>query len=142
MAQLDVYTDADPANDAPVPLGAVLPGGIIEPQTPEQLRQQLVESSGRLDKLLDDQWKAYLALPKDILSEGSSKAEYTTVLRRYDTVATDPRFAALAQRVEFAVTYRLLRDYVGMAASQEQKLVLPPPPAEPAPPSGPSQAAP
>ena len=119
------------------------PVAIIEPQTPEQLRQQLVESSGRLDQLLDDQWKAYLALPKEVLSEGSSSAAaYTAVLRRYDTVATDPRFAALAQRVEFAVTYRLLRDYVGMAASQEQKLALPPPPADPAPPSGPSQAAP
>lgn len=131
VAQLDLYTDGDPSNDVPLPPGCVLPGGIIEPQTPDHLRKQLVESSGRLEQLLDDQWKAYLALPKeDPKSEPPTASDYITVLRRYDTAAADPRYAALAERLEFAVAYRLLRDYVAMAVAKEQKLLLPPPPAD------------
>jgi hypothetical protein len=50
-------------------------------------------------------------------------------LDQYAAIAADRQYAALAQAQEFQAAYQLLREYVGLQASQSaNKLTLPPPP--------------
>lgn len=98
-----------------------------------RLRKQLVEASAQLGGLLDDQWKQYLQLPSEITTPASAAVpDMHRILRRYATVAADPRFASLALRPEFVRSQRLLREYADLISDQGRSpLTLPPPPPDP-----------
>ncbi len=97
------------------------------------VRKQLVDASTQLGGLLDDQWKQYLQLPPEITGPAPTAVpDMNRILRRYATVAADPRFASLAKRPEFIKSHHLLRAYADMISDQDRtRLLLPPPPPDP-----------
>ena len=156
MNLLTSYSGAAPATAAAVPPGqtvaaqpapaavpsaaapsvavpaAAVPSAAGRP--PEQVRQQLAKASQNLQGLLDDQWRAFLALPSEVYvpSQPTHKSALERALSNYETVAKDPSFAALAQRAEFKTTHQLLKEYASYqihAAAPSPQISLPPPPA-------------
>lgn len=97
---------------------------------PELISQQLVQLSPKLFELLDDSWKNYLGLPASLFLGGPppDAATVQQIVARYDAVAKDPRFAALASRPEFQSVYGLLKHYEQSIAPNTPSLQLPPPP--------------
>ena len=95
------------------------------------LRSQLTQVAPELYKLLDVQWKTYLALPSSLFLAGDhpSAAELNKAARNFDRVATDPQFRQLASRPEFQSVYGILKHYQQSFTSPPQSLQLPPPPA-------------
>jgi lipid-binding SYLF domain-containing protein len=133
------YTSATNAPVASDPMGSPLPPNAagapvdLSPQDTRPLSQQLATASQRLASILDDNWKAFLALPPSIYTGGAAPqpASMNDALKRFDTVAKDPRYAALAQRAEFRETHALLQRYIQqLSASSRGGLVLPPPPGQ------------
>ncbi len=95
------------------------------------LRAQLVQLAPQLYELVDEQWKQYLALPASLFLDGPAPdvRELTPVLRNFDSVAHDPRFAELASRPEFQSVYGILQHYQqSLAVAPASQLQLPPPP--------------
>jgi SH3 domain-containing YSC84-like protein 1 len=122
------------AQHANSPQLAVLPpvNGLASPGPSEaELRAQLATASQRLQGLLDEQWKGFLALPPAIY-QGALPPDVESLRQtvvRFDTVAQDPQFAALAQRPEFQTMHQLLRGYLNARTSATTSpLSLPPPP--------------
>jgi len=99
--------------------------------SPDQLRAALVDSSRRLDPLVDDNWRKYLALPVSTAAgQPASSSDLAGTAARYDRVATDPAFKVLADRPEFRETHDLLRNYItavnaAAAAAQPAPTALP-----------------
>jgi lipid-binding SYLF domain-containing protein len=95
------------------------------------LQQQLADSALRLNTLLDENWRQFLALPAEIFTgtTAPSAQSIEAAMIKYDQVASSPQFRTLAMRHEFQATHDLLQKY---AASQAQytpgSLMLPPPP--------------
>jgi SH3 domain-containing YSC84-like protein 1 len=89
--------------------------------------QQLTDAWQRLEPLLDEHWKRYLAVPHQTVAapDPAEIEALRAAMGRYDAVASDPRYAMLARRPEFQTAHRLLRGYLKM---QPAELVLPPPP--------------
>jgi lipid-binding SYLF domain-containing protein len=140
MNLLTQYSQAAPAADAtataaaqPTPATAnLVPAENVVGAAQVNPRQQLAASSQQLQKLLDPQWRQFLALPAEIYSgnDPPNKQTLEAALQNYNTVANDPSFRALAQRPEFATTHRLLKQYVSAVNSTvPTHLTLPPPPA-------------
>lgn len=97
----------------------------------EVIRAQLAESSARLHKILDPQWKEFLALPGDFYAEGKTptKDAFGKCLDRYGVVASDARYQNLSSRAEFRETHALLLRYRSVLdESKSGTLKLPPPP--------------
>jgi len=97
----------------------------------ETLSAQLAESSLRLDRILDPQWKDFLKLPAEFFAEGKSPTRdvFDNFLSRYSTVAKDARYHDLSVRVEFQETYALLlRFRNALEDNKSATLKLPPPP--------------
>jgi lipid-binding SYLF domain-containing protein len=125
-------------NPAGSPSAAAIPGAVPAPagvgQTdPQILTQQLATASQQLGLVLDDNWKQFLALPPSIYTGGAAPpaASMNDALKRFDSVAKDPRYAALIQRAEFRETYALLQRYVKqLSAPPQGNLLLPPPPGQ------------
>ncbi len=89
---------------AGAPAAAPIPGAV--PAAPvaasgggssELARQQLAASWQQLALVLDPTWRSYLELPPEILAGGPapSKASLDAVLKRYESTALDPKYAAL-----------------------------------------------
>jgi lipid-binding SYLF domain-containing protein len=119
-----------PAAAEPLPAEQAVPppAAVREVQA---LRLQLGESASRLQALVDDQWKRYLALPAEIYDgdHPPSAAALDSALERYRTVATSPQYQALSRRPEFQTTWTLLQKYQAVvSASPSTPLALPPPP--------------
>jgi lipid-binding SYLF domain-containing protein len=96
------------------------------------LREQLAASSRQLNGIVDESWRKYLALPREVF-EGNSAPRLDTlqhVLAQYDRVAKSPQYGSLASRGEFQQTYGLLREYVEEVSrsAARPELALPPPP--------------
>lgn len=95
------------------------------------LKQQLAVASSRLTALLNEKWRAYLALPPAVfepIGEAPSD-QLTAAMERYDKVFVDPRFTTLSQQAEFIETRRLLQKYKeSQPAETPSTLVLPEPP--------------
>jgi lipid-binding SYLF domain-containing protein len=94
-------------------------------------RQQLADASLRLYAVVDDSWKAYLALPAEIYAgdRQPSAEAISRTLARFDTVTQDARYRLLAQTVEFRTTHDLLRQYLAVASRPNSPaLALPGPP--------------
>jgi hypothetical protein len=84
---------------------------------------------------LSQDWRQYLALPAEVFdpSQGSQTEALQESLARFDNVARDDRYRALAGQRSFQETHRLLRAYaeeLSRAAAAQPRLALPPPPAE------------
>ena len=97
----------------------------------ETLRKQVVASSDQLARVVDDSWRRYLALPADVFADGGkpSAAPVVATLARYDQVARDPKYAALAKRAEFQQARTAIAQYAGALADQGEGVIsLPPPP--------------
>ena len=95
----------------------------------QAVRRQLVGSAQRLNAMLDETWRKYLALPPELYTADGqpTAASLNQALLRFNTVASNPSYAALTRRAEFQDTHRLLQR---MAAFQTTSagLPLPPPP--------------
>lgn len=100
---------------------------------PDGLKPQLADSARQLSQLVDESWQRFLALPAEIYSsmDSPSAESLAATVGRYDRVAQDARFRALADRPEFRATHDLLRRYQQSLTAQPAGLPsLPPPPLE------------
>jgi lipid-binding SYLF domain-containing protein len=111
----------------------VLSSRTVPPWSEPAVRTALVGRARDLETILDDRWKAYLALPAGVSADGQPP-EVTALsqsLARFDTVAVDPQYRTLARRREFQATHQLLRQYVLIRTSNARSGVeLPPPPSD------------
>jgi hypothetical protein len=101
----------------------------------EAARRELAKAAPQMYAALNDQWRNYLALPAEIFDprQASEPELLTESLKRFDNVARDARYKALAGQREFQDTHRLLKAYAqeqSKAAPDQPRLALPPPPAE------------
>ena len=97
----------------------------------EAIRSQLAESSLRLHKVLDSQWKEFLALPGEVYVEKKTptKDVLARCLERYSVVTNDARYQALSAHAEFRETHALLLRYRSALEGRKMgTLTLPPPP--------------
>lgn len=96
----------------------------------ETLRKQVAAASDQLARVLDEPWKRHLALPADIYVEAGqpSKAALEASLARYDEVAREPKYAALAKRAEFQAARLVLQQYASVLQEQPGIVPLPAPP--------------
>jgi lipid-binding SYLF domain-containing protein len=96
----------------------------------EALRAQLAESSLRLHRILDPQWKEFLALPGEFYAEGKTptKEAFDRCLARYGAISKDARYHELSARVEYQETFSLLQRYHSAVEGRASTLKLPPPP--------------
>lgn len=110
---------ADAGNLAPV-AGA--------PVDPRIVQQSLAAAQQRLAALVDERWKAYLALPPETYGgqQVPSLDGLTQALNRYRAIAADPQYSALATRPEFTDTSRLLEQLISTIPNST--IALPPPP--------------
>lgn len=139
-----VPAGAEPLQGAPVVAGnpglapgqPLVPGTVpgmsaVGPAVPS-VRQELTQASARLQPLLDDQWKQYLALPAGLVDPRKpiSPQAVQASLSRFQTVTQNPSYATLAQRPEFQSVLQLLQKYQAELTQRGQPaLTLPPPPA-------------
>ncbi len=118
-----------PPNAAPAAMDATPSAAMSE----ANLRGQLATASQRLQPLLDENWRRFLALPVEVY-EGTNPPSVESLQQaatRFDAVARNPQYAALAQRQEFQSAYQTLRAYLSArAASGNPPLSLPPPPGQ------------
>jgi lipid-binding SYLF domain-containing protein len=101
----------------------------------ELVRKELANSATQLNTILDDSWRRYLALPAEIYQDGKAPAPDALGLSlgRFDSVARDPQYRKLHERLEFRATHELLHEFAASLADGGQgKLSLPPPPLAPA----------
>ncbi|TWT83664.1 hypothetical protein CA13_51310 [Planctomycetes bacterium CA13] len=94
------------------------------------LRSQLTQLAPELYRLLDDQWKNYLALPSSMFlgTTHPNPQEIQTVVEHFDRVSADPRFASLTTRPEFQSIDGLLKHYYQSLTASGSFIQLPPPP--------------
>lgn len=102
----------------------------VETNQPDVLRGQLQQAASSLLAVLDDRWRDYLQLPSEVFAAGEnpSPSALQTALERYDVVATNQQWQALAQRAEFQTVYHLLKQYQRSLSGASDVLQLPPPP--------------
>ena len=119
---------------SPVPPDATSPGRpVVNLQPPSQedaLREDLARSMTQLSALLDERWRAYLALPAEVFQKGSHPRveDLEASLGQFDSVAAGPAYRGLTGRPEFQKAYDLLRAYRDALAAGSRPLTLPPPP--------------
>jgi lipid-binding SYLF domain-containing protein len=102
-------------------------------QRAELVKQELARSAAQLHGLLDSNWKRYLALPAEIYVPGKAPTPeaLAAVTGRYFSIARDPQYRQLNERLEFRATLELLQEYgITLTETGHGKLSLPPPPAE------------
>jgi lipid-binding SYLF domain-containing protein len=115
----------------PTPAG---PTPAVETAAATAVRSQLAASAKQLFAAVDDGWRRYLALPREVYQEGNPPRVETLqkALAQYDRILQDPKYQPLTSREEFQTTYGLLRAYIdelSTAAGPGVELPLPPPPA-------------
>jgi lipid-binding SYLF domain-containing protein len=96
----------------------------------EATRQQLATASNQLAASLDDSWKRYLALPREVYTPNQvpNPQETQQALQKYEQVASNPQYAALQARPEFQQTLTALRRMGDVRTASNASLQLPPPP--------------
>jgi lipid-binding SYLF domain-containing protein len=109
-----------------VPAGSRTGGGDAE-----ATRQQLATASNQLAANLDDNWKRYLALPREVYTPNQvpNPQETQQALQKYEDVSRNPQYAALQARPEFQQTLTSLRKLSEVRTASNASLQLPPPPA-------------
>ncbi len=123
------------------PTRAPPPGSPVAAATPavpgagdlQALRQQLASSSLRLHTILDAKWRSYLDMPAEVYAgdRPASAQGLQQSLSRFDAVARDPQYAALAQRAEFRATHDWLTRYVAALTATARNTPIPALPAPP-----------
>ena len=97
----------------------------------DKLRQDLVQSSIQMQRIIDEKWQMFLALPQETYQRDRlpTPAALQDAVGRYRKVIDTPEYQALAQRPEFQNSYRLLLDYQkAVTAALSGNVALPPPP--------------
>jgi SH3 domain-containing YSC84-like protein 1 len=147
-----VVAQAVPAERQPVPQNALpqpqpepQPNGTIDLNPPapaadvisktEAARRSLAKAAPPMYSALNEQWRTYLALPADVFDprEPAQPEALKESLARFDNVARDERYRALASQREFQETHSLLKAYAteqSRTAQEQPRLALPPPPAD------------
>lgn len=117
VAPATVATTAATAPTTPATAMPLLAGAAG--QADAAIRQQLGVASQKLQGLLDDNWKQYLALPTGTAPGGPPPTleALTESLSRFDAIAKDPRYVALTQRPEFQTVQTLLQQYLNSRKS-------------------------
>lgn len=113
------------------PAAGFVPAPVPAPTGTEATRQALVAAATKLYALVDDSWKQYLALPSDVYQvNGKPQFEFLKPsLERFDSVAADPKYKALATRPEFKAAHEALKAFASeYTAVPGQQLSLPAPP--------------
>lgn len=123
---------AVPASTQLAPVNSVLAQQYAKPET-EHVRDELAKFAPELYEVLDPSWQSYLALPAGVFQASGhpSLAALKTSLARFDTVRTDPKYAALAQQPKFQSVYGLLKHYIAELSDSNATMNLPLPPATP-----------
>lgn len=95
----------------------------------DALRNQLLQVAPELFEQLDPKWQQFLALPL-ATTDGSAPplSLIQESLKRYDLVASDPRYRQLAEHPEFRSVHGLLKHYEHSLEPSQTVLQLPPPP--------------
>jgi hypothetical protein len=110
------------------PTGAAIPAAINEVAS---MQAELARASARLSPTLDDTWRRYLALPAEVFDPGRrpTPEAIEAALARFNTVAQNPQYQALASRPEFRDVQQLLQRLASnLRINRAQPLSLPPPP--------------
>ncbi|MBX3415119.1 MAG: lipid-binding SYLF domain-containing protein [Pirellulales bacterium] len=96
----------------------------------ELVCRELLAAHERLAEILDPAWQQHLALPANVTSPTpEAQASLRATLARYNQVASDPQFRALAERQEFQETLTMLNRHARLQeAAAANVLPLPPPP--------------
>jgi SH3 domain-containing YSC84-like protein 1 len=96
----------------------------------EALRRSIAAEWMQLAPLLGPQWQAYLAVPLDAPNPAAPPVlpALADAYGRYEQVAADPQYAALASRAEFQSVMELLREYILAVRATSTPLQLPAPP--------------
>ncbi|MFO0970045.1 MAG: lipid-binding SYLF domain-containing protein [Gemmataceae bacterium] len=138
VAMLSRYTPTPPAAEPLVTDAPTLPKVVEIPKAPEVIagtklersRRDLLEASARLQPLLTDAWKSYLALPAEVYSDKGlpSVDAVGHVLARFATIAKDTRYQTLTMRPEFRATEAALASYFAEIRGRGPVLDLPAPP--------------
>ena len=124
------------APPAPGPVVWVDPAAVPTPAADgDLLREQLAAAWQQLSPRLDAGWQSYLALPAEIYANGlpPGEAALRDTLKRYETAASDPQYAALAQMPEFQAVLGRLQAYTAslkpaVPPRTSSRITLPPPP--------------
>ncbi len=130
-----------PAGTQPAPAGQ--PGQPVTAAPPastaivdaESLRKAYTAQWSTLAALLPEDWKRYLAPPTAVEQPGQAIRldELQELLKRYDRVAGDAKYAVLTNRPEFQAARGGLQQFVTVLQTQAksgQPLTLPPPPGQ------------
>lgn len=97
----------------------------------EGTRQSLIAAHSQLQPKLDATWRNYLPLPEAIVRDPRSVSPQMVqdVLKRFDRVAGDPKYAMLTSTNEFQQVHELLgRYFVQVQETTGRTVGLPPPP--------------
>lgn len=119
---------------APVDTRVAAPAGppvAVVPNQPPSIRQTLAQNATQLYGVLDEPWRKFLTLPKEVFEVTGTPplSSIETSLKQFDRVATDPKYASLANRGEFQATYQTLKAYVAeLSTTSSATINLPPPP--------------
>jgi len=133
ISDLAMFAQVRAGGPVPAPVGAPVAAGapVPAPMGTDRSRQALADSATKLYALVDEQWKQYLALPLEVF-EGPNPPQYEFLkpaIDRFENVATDPKYRALASRPEFKAALTALRSFAReYTAVPGQQLTLPPPP--------------
>lgn len=106
--------------------------GVADPLA--ESRASLLANARALGPLLSDDWRRYLALPKELSTPGlhPDPKAVSAALDRFSTISQDPRYRNLATRPEFGATQEALANYLNAlnaaTAPEAQPLDIPPPP--------------
>jgi lipid-binding SYLF domain-containing protein len=133
-AKIVAMTTAPTAATVPAPEPTAAASTFAPPTSPQEseaIRDQLADFAPRMYRLLDPQWQSYLSLPASIFQEAGhpTPEEINAAAKRFQTVASDPRYANLAALPEFQTTRGLVLHYAQLLQNTPRTLTLPPPPA-------------
>ncbi len=98
--------------------GAAHDAGSLAQQNREATRRLLVTSHESLMKILEPEWRQWLALPPETLQPATTEefapsSAILTLQTRFQQIANDPKYTELAARPEFTQTKLLLSLYLG-----------------------------
>lgn len=128
LATIARYTGTETAAATPAP--AVPQAQTVAPAAAvgASLQTQLADSARRMNAILDDRWKNYLALPPEVYAPDrqATVVSLNPALTRFNEVATDPKYRALADRNEFRQTHALLKQVIASQATPAPVQVPPP----------------
>ncbi len=125
---LNAYSGVPNAPGEPLPPQAPAPAPKPVYQGPslEVLRPQVAAAYAQLSPLLDQQWKAFLAVPPEFFTPERSplppKDKVHQTLNHYRVVANNDQYKVLNMRPEFQTVYQLLNQW-DIAATQLEAMV-------------------